>query len=56
MVADRPGHDRRYAIDCSKIQRELGFQPSVQLAAGLADTFLWFAGNRGWWLTAAKVR
>jgi len=56
MVADRPGHDRRYAIDCSKIQRELGFQPSVQLAAGLADTFLWFAGNRDWWLTAAIAR
>jgi dTDP-glucose 4,6-dehydratase len=49
MVADRPGHDRRYAIDCSKIQRELGFEPSVQLSAGLADTFLWFATHPHWW-------
>jgi dTDP-glucose 4,6-dehydratase len=49
MVADRPGHDRRYAIDCAKIQRELGFQPTVNLYAGLADTFAWFADNSDWW-------
>ena len=49
MVADRPGHDRRYAIDCSKIQRELGFEPTVQLHTGLTDTFEWFAANRPWW-------
>ena len=49
MVADRPGHDRRYAIDCGKIQRELGFVPSVPLRAGLTDTFTWFVDNADWW-------
>ena len=49
MVADRPGHDRRYAIDCAKIQRELGFEPSVNLHAGLTETFTWFADNSDWW-------
>jgi len=53
MVADRPGHDRRYAIDCAKIQRELGFAPSVNLRAGLADTFTWFADNSDWWRRSA---
>jgi dTDP-glucose 4,6-dehydratase len=49
MVADRPGHDRRYAIDCAKIERELGFQPRVSLERGLADTVSWFVDNRRWW-------
>jgi dTDP-glucose 4,6-dehydratase len=49
MVADRPGHDRRYAIDCTRIQRELGFSPSVNLHEGLAETFAWFADNSDWW-------
>jgi dTDP-glucose 4,6-dehydratase len=52
MVADRPGHDRRYAIDCGKIQRELGFAPSVQLHEGLTDTFTWFVNNADWWRSA----
>lgn len=49
MVADRPGHDRRYAIDCGKIQREVGFEPAVALEAGLTDTFGWFADHPQWW-------
>jgi dTDP-glucose 4,6-dehydratase len=49
LVADRPGHDRRYAIDCGKIERELGFSPRVALEQGLRDTFDWFAHNAGWW-------
>jgi dTDP-glucose 4,6-dehydratase len=53
MVADRPGHDRRYAIDCAKIQRELGFEPSVNLHAGLTETFAWFADNSDWWRAGA---
>jgi dTDP-glucose 4,6-dehydratase len=53
MVADRPGHDRRYAIDCAKIQRELGFEPSVDLHAGLTETFAWFADNSDWWRAGA---
>jgi dTDP-glucose 4,6-dehydratase len=48
-VADRPGHDRRYAIDCGKIERELGFAPRVGLDEGLRDTFTWFANNAAWW-------
>jgi dTDP-glucose 4,6-dehydratase len=49
FVADRPGHDRRYAIDCSKIERELSFVPSVGLTDGLRRTFLWFIENEVWW-------
>jgi dTDP-glucose 4,6-dehydratase len=49
FVADRPGHDRRYAIDCSKIERELGFSPRVTLQTGLRETFTWFADNAAWW-------
>jgi dTDP-glucose 4,6-dehydratase len=49
MVKDRPGHDRRYAIDCSKIERELGFVPRVSLQAGLEDTFAWYLCHEPWW-------
>jgi dTDP-glucose 4,6-dehydratase len=49
IVPDRPGHDRRYALDWSKIQRELGWAPSVDFAAGLAETVEWYAANRSWW-------
>jgi dTDP-glucose 4,6-dehydratase len=49
FVRDRPGHDRRYAIDCTKIARELGFSPSVSLDAGLASTFEWYLQNEPWW-------
>ncbi len=49
FVADRPGHDRRYAIDCAKIERELGWSPSRNLESGLAETVAWYRANRPWW-------
>ena len=48
-VKDRPGHDRRYAIDASKARRELGWAPQVSFAQGLEQTVRWYQGNRGWW-------
>jgi len=47
-VKDRPGHDRRYAIDPSKIMREFGFKPSIDFAAGIRKTIEWYLENRGW--------
>jgi dTDP-glucose 4,6-dehydratase len=49
FVEDRPGHDRRYAVDCSKLREELGFEPSVSLQQGLRQTFAWFVQNEAWW-------
>jgi len=49
FVTDRPGHDRRYAIDPSKIERELGWRASHEFAAGLAETIDWFIANEWWW-------
>lgn len=48
-VEDRKGHDRRYAVDYSKIHRELGWQPTVDFAAGLRDTVAWYVDNEAWW-------
>lgn len=48
-VRDRPGHDRRYATDCSKIERLLDFRPTMALAMGLAQTFEWYLSNESWW-------
>jgi dTDP-glucose 4,6-dehydratase len=48
-VADRPGHDRRYAIDPGKIERELGWRASQTFDTGLAKTVRWYLGNRPWW-------
>jgi dTDP-glucose 4,6-dehydratase len=47
-VADRPGHDRRYAIDCSKIERELGWRPQITFDDGLRETIRWYLDNQGW--------
>lgn len=47
-VADRPGHDRRYAIDCSKIQKELGWVPRENFASGIAKTVDWYLAHRDW--------
>ena len=47
-VTDRPGHDRRYAIDCSKLSRELGWQPAVDFETGLARTLDWYLENTEW--------
>jgi dTDP-glucose 4,6-dehydratase len=47
-VADRLGHDRRYAIDCTKAERELGWRPHVTFENGLAETIEWYKANTGW--------
>ncbi|HVP66959.1 MAG TPA: dTDP-glucose 4,6-dehydratase [Anaeromyxobacteraceae bacterium] len=49
FVKDRPGHDRRYAIDPSKAERELGFSPRRRFEEGLRDTVAWYRDQRGWW-------
>ncbi len=49
FVADRPGHDARYAIDPTRIRRELGWRPSVSLEEGLAQTVDWYRTNEAWW-------
>ncbi|MEH2491791.1 dTDP-glucose 4,6-dehydratase [Bradyrhizobium sp. AZCC 2230] len=51
FVADRPGHDRRYAIDASKLERELGWRADENFESGLAKTVRWFFDNRNWWQT-----
>ena len=48
FVKDRPGHDRRYAIDASKIRRELGWEPSIRAAEGLRRTAEWYLENTEW--------
>lgn len=48
-VADRPGHDLRYAIDASKIERELGWRPQESFESGIRKTVLWYLQNRSWW-------
>lgn len=48
FVADRPGHDRRYAIDASKLKRELGWAPTVTFEEGIAITVDWYLQNQGW--------
>lgn len=49
FVADRPGHDLRYAIDHSKLSRELSYKPSVTFEEGLAKTVDWYRNNEWWW-------
>ncbi|MEX2044148.1 MAG: dTDP-glucose 4,6-dehydratase [Opitutus sp.] len=48
FVADRPGHDRRYAIDCGKLQREFGWAPRESFATGIEKTIDWYLANRAW--------
>jgi len=47
-VKDRPGHDRRYAIDCDKAERELGWRAEVDFQSGLRDTIRWYQENQDW--------
>ncbi len=54
FVADRPGHDRRYAIDDSKIRKELGWNPKYKLEKSLAETVIWYRNNSKWVKSAFK--
>jgi dTDP-glucose 4,6-dehydratase len=49
IVPDRPGHDRRYLLDSSKIRRDLGWEPEISFEDGLRATADWYAANRAWW-------
>jgi dTDP-glucose 4,6-dehydratase len=49
IVPDRPGHDRRYLLDSSKLRSELGWEPSIEFEEGLAQTVRWYEANRDWW-------
>jgi dTDP-glucose 4,6-dehydratase len=49
FVTDRPGHDKRYAIDAGKIERELGWRPQESFESGLRKTVAWYLENRSWW-------
>jgi dTDP-glucose 4,6-dehydratase len=49
FVTDRPGHDKRYAMDATKIKRQLGFMPSESFESGLAKTVKWYLDNQAWW-------
>jgi dTDP-glucose 4,6-dehydratase len=49
FVADRPGHDLRYAIDPTRISTQLGWQPCESFESGLRKTVEWYLANRSWW-------
>ncbi|MET0895495.1 MAG: dTDP-glucose 4,6-dehydratase [Acidimicrobiia bacterium] len=49
IVPDRPGHDRRYAVDATKLRTELGWAPQVEFDTGIRDTVRWYAEHREWW-------
>ena len=49
IVPDRPGHDRRYLLDSSKLRRELGWEPEIGWEDGLSETVGWYRENRAWW-------
>ena len=49
FVKDRPGHDRRYAIDATKIKTQLNWMPSVTVQEGLKQTVEWYLSHRDWW-------
>ncbi len=55
FVADRPAHDRRYAIDATRIAGELGWQPRIGLESGIADTVDWYAGNADWCAGSRRI-
>ncbi len=48
-VPDRKGHDLRYSVDCTKIEKELGYRPLVTFDTGLADVVQWYRDRRDWW-------
>lgn len=49
IVPDRPGHDRRYLLDSSRIRNELGWRAQIDFSSGLAETVAWYTENRAWW-------
>ena len=49
IVPDRPGHDRRYLLDSSKLRSELGWEPEIGWEDGLRATVEWYGANRDWW-------
>ena len=49
FVADRPGHDFRYAVNTSKIKKELGWDPKESFESGIQKTILWYLSNKSWW-------
>jgi len=49
IVPDRPGHDRRYLLDSSKLRRELGWEPAIDFQRGLRETVAWYTEHRDWW-------
>ena len=55
FVKDRPGHDARYAIDPSKIMRELGWKPQETFDTGLRRTIRWYLANEAWWAPLRKA-
>lgn len=56
FVHDRPGHDKRYAIDCRKIEQDLGWTPEETFGSGLARTVRWYLERRDWWQTILASR
>lgn len=56
FVTDRPGHDARYAIDSTRIERDLGWRPEIGFEAGLATTVEWYLGAAGWWGPHRRTR
>jgi dTDP-glucose 4,6-dehydratase len=54
FVTDRPGHDRRYAIDPTKIHDELGWEPNTLFDEGIKKTVRWYLDNRSWWENIIK--
>ncbi|GJL93707.1 MAG: dTDP-glucose 4,6-dehydratase [Hyphococcus sp.] len=49
FVSDRPGHDQRYAINCDKIEKELGWTPQMTIEQGMRETVRWYLDNKNWW-------
>ncbi len=50
FITDRPGHDRRYAVDTSKIEKEMGWKPGIDFLKGIMETTDWYEENKNWWL------
>lgn len=48
-IPDRPNHDRRYVIEPTKLETELGWEPEYEFEAGIAETVAWYVEHRGWW-------